>query len=393
MIRAVTGLFPPLGWVVLAAAAALSCVGVAAIYVGEIDEVATPARAVRQAMFLGAGLLALMVVQIVGYRRLCNWAYPFYGIILILLALLVLAQYVSLEPFIHARRRAFRWIVLGPLSIQVSDLAKIVLVLAMAMYLRFRTSYRRFLGLVPPFVLTLIPVALILKEPDLGTSLLLPPTCLVMLFAAGAKLRHLLVIVGLGLAAVPAFYFSPLMTDYQKQRIQVLFRQNDDDRRWRMNAGYQLHRSKIALGSGQVFGRGLRQGAFFRHDLLPEEHNDFIFAVIGHQTGFVGCVVVLGCYAVIVVTGLTIATMTTDPVGRLVAVGVCAMLSIQTVINVGMTMGLMPITGMSLPFVSSGGSGLVTNYMAVGLLISVARRRPVDIAPRPFEFDGADEDE
>ena len=391
MIRALFRFMPPLGWVVLSAALALSAVGLASIYAGEADAATTPTKTLRQAAFLGVGLIALLAVQMVGYRRLCGWAYPLYAVILVLLAMLVLARYVSLEPFIQARRRAYRWIVIGPVSIQVSDLAKIVFILTMAAYLRYRTSYRRFLGLLPPFVLTVIPVALILKEPDLGTSLLLPPTLLILLYAAGAKLRHILIVVILGAAAVPAFY-SSLMTNYQKKRIQVLLRQNDPDRRWRMNAGYQLNQSKTALGSGQMFGRGLREGAFFRHNLLPEEHNDFIFAVIGHQGGFVGCVAVLFCYGAIVVAGLTIATMTTDPFGRLVAVGVCALLAVQATINVGMTIGLMPITGMSLPFVSSGGSGLVTNYMAIGLLISVARRRPLDIAPRPFEFDGEDED-
>ncbi|MFQ5430783.1 MAG: FtsW/RodA/SpoVE family cell cycle protein, partial [Phycisphaerae bacterium] len=156
---------------------------------------------------------------------------------------------------------------------------------------------------------------------------------------------------------------------------------------WRLNEGYQLNQSKIALGSGGTFGRGFTEGAFFRHALLPEEHNDFIFAVIGHQWGFVGCMAVLTCYLIVIAAGLTIASMTSDPLGRLLAVGVCALISAQTIINTGMTIGLMPITGMSLPFISMGGSGLITNYLAIGLLVSIARRRPVDFAPKPFEFE------
>lgn len=391
MLRSFARLIPPLGWLILGSAIVLTGVGLMSIYIGESGADGLPPKTSRQAAFFAVGLLAFTLVQPIGFQRLKHWAYPLYAVVLILLALLVVARYVPMEPFFAPRRNAYRWIVLGPISVQVSDIAKVVYILTMASYLRFRTSYRRFVGLLAPFVLTLIPVGLILKEPDLGTSLLLLPTLLIMLFAAGAKMRHIGLILLLGAAAVPAFYFSPLMNNYQRQRIQVLFRQNDPDPRWRMNAGYQLNQSKIALGSGQIVGRGFREGAFFRYNLLPEEHNDFIFAVIGHQGGFIGCAIVLGLYLTIVVSGLTMASMNTDPFARLVAVGVCAMLSVQTAINVGMTIGLAPITGMSLPFVSAGGSGLVTSYIAIGLLISVGRRGPLDIARKPFEYDDADE--
>ncbi|MFQ5423705.1 MAG: FtsW/RodA/SpoVE family cell cycle protein [Phycisphaerae bacterium] len=388
MTRSLSHVLPPAGWVILAMALTLTTVGLAAIYTGEADAATLPAKTLRQAGLMVAGLAGLVLVQIVGYQRMKQWAYPLYAIVLVLLALLIVARYLPLDPFIRARRHAYRWIILGPMSIQVSDPAKLAYILTLAAYLRFRTSYRRFLGLMTPFALTLIPVALILKEPDLGTSMLLPPTLLVMLFAAGAKMKHLLLVIALGVAAVPTFYFSPLMTPYQRERIQVVFRQNDTNRRWRMETGYQLNQSKIALGSGQVTGRGFREGAFFRYNLLPEEHNDLIFAVIGHQGGLVGCAAVLLCYFIMVAAGLHIALTITDPFGRLVAVGVCGMLFAQAAINVGMTIGLMPTTGMSLPFVSAGGSGLVTSYLAIGLLISVGRRRPLDVAPRPFEFDG-----
>ncbi len=280
---------------------------------------------------------------------------------------------------------------LGPVSIQVSEFTKIAYILALAAYLRFRTNYRSLPGLLGPFILTLVPVGLILKEPDLGTSLLFLPTLFVLLFVAGAKLRHLALILVLGLAAIPAFYFSPLMNPYQRSRIQALFKQSEEDERWRLNAGYQLNQSKIALGSGRFAGQGFREGAFFKHDLLPEEHNDFIFAVIGHQWGFLGSAMVLTCYTLIIAAGLTIASITKDARGRLVAVGICAMIFTQALINIGMTVGLMPITGMSLPFASMGGSGLISNYVAIGLLADVARREPADIGPRPFEFDEDEE--
>lgn len=387
MSRLVRRSVPPLAWAVLFAAFFLTGFGLVGVYAGESGVDAIPAKTLRQSVYLGIGLVGLGLIQAVGYRELARWSYPLFALMLVLLALLVAARKVPMAPIIPERRNAFRWIVLGPINIQVSEYAKIVYILALSYYLRYRTNYRTIPGLLGPFILTLIPMALILKEPDLGTSILLLPTLFVMLFVAGAKMKHLALILLLGCIATPAFYFSPLMNPYQRERIQALFHQDDSDAHWRLNAGYQLNRSKIALGSGGLSGQGFTEGAFFRHDLLPEEHNDFIFAVIGHQWGFLGCMAILACYLVIIAAGLTIASLTTDPLGRLLAVGLCALICAQALVNVAMTVGLMPITGMSLPFVSMGGSGLVSHYLAVGLLISVARRQPIDIARKPFEFD------
>ncbi len=386
MIRSTLLLFPPLSWVILLAALVLTGLGLAGVYSGEAAAVDPPMQTLRQSAFLALGLGCLMFVQVLGYRRFGGWAYPLFGVTLALLVLLIVARVVPLGPIFAPRRNAYRWINLGPLSFQVSEYAKVVFILALAYYLRFRTNYRTLRGLLGPFILTLVPLGLILKEPDLGTSLLLLPILFIMLFVAGARRRHLAEVLALGAVAAPAFYFSPLMNPYQRDRIISVLRQDDADERWRLNAGYQLHQSKIALGSGQMLGQGFEQGAFFKHDLLPEEHNDFIFAVIGHQWGFVGCMTVLALYLIMIAAGLTIASMTTDPLGRLLAVGVCALIGSQAIINIGMTVGLMPVTGLTLPFVSMGGSGLVANYLALGLLIDVGRKRPLDIAKPPFEF-------
>ncbi len=381
---------PLAGWVILAAALLLTGLGLLGVYAGEAGADDLPAKTLRQIMFLCIGLAGFVVIQAVGYREIGRWAYPLFAIVLVLLVLLVVARKVNMAPIIAPRRHAYRWIFLGPINIQVSEYAKIVYVLALAFYLRYRTNYRSVRGLLVPFILTLVPLGLILKEPDLGTSILLLPTLFVMLFAAGAKNKHLAFILTLGVMAVPAFYYSPLMNPYQRERIEALLHQDQTDQRWLLNAGYQLNQSKIAMGSGRMFGQGFAEGAFFRHDLLPEEHNDFIFAVLAHQWGFAGAIVVLLCYLAIMASGLTIASMTNDPLGRLLAVGVCALICAQTCINIGMTMGLMPITGMSLPFVSIGGSGLITNYLSIGLLVSVSRRRVHDIARKPFEYDDED---
>ncbi|GJQ24998.1 MAG: hypothetical protein HBSAPP02_00300 [Phycisphaerae bacterium] len=387
IVSALTRVLPPLGWVILLTSLVLTGLGLLAVWAGGSAQGEDATLATRQLGHLLVGLIGLGVVQVVGYRRIGQYAYLLFGFVLVLLTLLLVAQKVNLAPIIPERRSTYRWIVLGPINIQVSEYAKVVYILALAWYLRFRTNYRTLAGLLGPFILTLIPVALILKEPDLGTSLLLLPTLLVMLFVAGAKIRHLALVVLLGAIAAPAFYFSPFMNPYQRERINSLFQQDETNDRWRLGAGYQLHQSKVALGSGRLAGQGLSEGGFFRHNLLPEEHNDFIFAVLGHQWGFIGGLAILSLYMLIIAMGLTVASSTTDPFGRLLAVGVCALICAQTIINVGMTIGLMPVTGMTLPFVSMGGSGLITNYLAIGLLIDVARPRPADLAPRPFEFD------
>ncbi len=373
------------GWVLLLAAIALSGLGILGIYVGEVNSESGPVTTLRQTGYLAAGMIAFIVVLFVGHQRLAEWSYPLYAVVLVLLVMLLVAKKVPLEPLIRPRRNAYRWIDLGPINMQVSEVAKIVCVLATAWYLRFKRNQRSLLGLALPAVLALVPTLLVLVEPDLGTSLLFLPVFFAMVFAAGAKLKHLAMLIGAGLIIAPAFYNSPFMSAYQKQRIEVLLRQNEDNQAWQMSAGYQLRQSKIAIGSGGIVGSGLQPAAFFRHKLLPEDHNDFIFAVLAHQWGFLGCVAILGLYLLAVGTCLVIASSTHDPVGRLVAVGVAAMIFGQTIVNIGMTTGWMPITGMTLPFVSFGGSSLIANYIALGLVCSVARRRPRSLAPRPFE--------
>ena len=177
------------------------------------------------------------------------------------------------------------------------------------------------------------------------------------------------------------------MEPYQRDRIKVLLKQGTDDPYWLRGSGYQLHQSKICIGSGQITGRGWGEGIYIHYKkFLPERHNDFIFSLIAHQWGFVGCLIVLGLYGLIILGGIEIASQQTDPFGRILALGISALLAVQTCINVGMTMGLMPVTGMTLPFISYGGSSLLSSLLTLGLLVNVARHRPRQIARRAFEF-------
>jgi rod shape determining protein RodA len=340
----------------------------------------------RQIGFILTGLLLMGLTLLPSYQRLGPLAFVLYGLVLALLVLQALDRVIDV-PLVEPVRGTRRWFGAGFFRIQPSEFMKPVLILALARYLRYRSSFRTLPGLVPPFLLTLIPMVLILLQPDLGTLLMLLPTLFVMLWVAGARPVHLGAIIALGCATLPAFYFLG-MHEYQRQRIDVLLRQRSADEAWHMGPGYQLRQSKIALGTGGVLGEGYARGVFVEYrqrDLLPEEHNDFIFAIIGHQWGLFGCVLVLLAYGVIALCGMEVATLTNDPFGRLLAVGVVTMIVIQALLNICMTIGLAPITGMPLPFVSAGGSSLWANFIALGLLVNVAQRRPMLIAQPPFQ--------
>jgi len=347
-------------------------------------------QTVKQIIYLLSGIGLMFLVLWPSYQKIGWYAYPLYALVLLLLLLLVVDRFLDQWhlpslPFVPLVRSARRWIELGPFRIQPSEFMKLALVLTLARYLRFRDSYRRWPGLIAPFLLTIMPMFLILFEPDLGTLLMLLPLLLAMLFVAGARPRHLVSVLLLGCAIMPLFYLYG-MQKYQRARIQVLFRQNSTDEAWQMDQGYQLRQSKIALGTGGLTGTGYGEGIFVQYrDLLPEEHNDFIFAIIGHQWGLLGGVLVILAYGVIVICGLEVATVTNDPFGRLVAVGVVVMIAAQALLNICMNIGLAPITGMPLPFVSAGGSSLWTNFLGLGLLVNVTQRRPLLIARPPFE--------
>ncbi|MCH8150636.1 MAG: rod shape-determining protein RodA, partial [Planctomycetes bacterium] len=298
----------------------------------------------------------------------------------------------------------YRWIRLPGFQLQPSEFMKVAYLMALAWYLRYRKNYRRVGGLIWPFLISVVPLTLILLEPDLGTVLLLVPVLFSMLLLAGAKIQHLLMIAMIGLAAAPFCWEA--IKPYQQLRVSAVLMQSESVRRaiiesperykflatkreaieWAASSGLQLVHSKNAIGSGGLLGYGWGNGTYVQHGRLPDRHNDFIMAVIGQQWGFAGCVLVLGCYAVIVIAGVRVASVTADPFARLLAVGVVVMITTQVIINVGMSVGLMPITGMSLPFVSYGGSGLFTNFIALGLLISVSQRRPFLLANKPFEY-------
>ena len=402
----------------IASMLSLLVIGIVTIYVVGHPREASPASDAaelagywrKQLAFAIVGVCGFVVANVINYRSLGAISHWIYGAILVLLAVILVRKYLVPLPFIPERNGSYRWIVIqiGSHSlpaIQPSEFCKLAYILALAWYLRYRSNYRRFKSLVGPFAVTLLPMVLILLEPDLGTVLLMMPVFFAMLFVAGARIKHLLLIVCLAVLVSPMMWF--MLRPYQRIRISSVLLQSEwirakaekspmigellvggkfDERRWRNTWGYHLIRSKYAVAWGGWDGTGTGRGPFIKYDFLPERHNDFIFSVVAQQWGFVGCLGFLFLYVLLVACGLEIAGHNTDPFGRLLAVGIVAMFVVEVAINVGMTLGLMPITGLTLPFVSYGGSSLLVNMTAVGLLNNVGRCRPFTVAPRQKEL-------
>lgn len=399
--------------ILLTAVLALVVVGIAAIYsvghpaesspAGQTDDLANFWK--KQVVFAVLGVVGFIVVNLVNYRRLGALSYWIYTSVLLLLAVLLLDKVVDI-PFVPVINSARRWLRIGTasrfLQVQPSEFCKLAFILALAWYLRYRSNYRSFRALIGPFALTLLPMVLILLEPDLGTVLLMMPVLFAMLFVAGAKVKHLLIIVLMAVLVSPLLWHY--MQSYQRTRIssvllqsgwvqekvlqypalgEILVGRKFSTKRWENDWGYHLIRSKYAVASGRMSGYGFRRGPFIKYNFLPERHNDFIFAAIAHQWGFLGGAALLGLYAIIIGCGLEIAAHNTDPFGRLLAVGIVAMFVVEVIVNVSMTLGLMPITGLTLPLVSYGGSSLLVSMASVGLLNNVGRYRPFSVARKP----------
>jgi cell division protein FtsW (lipid II flippase) len=393
-------------WPVLAAVFLLSAIGVASIWAD------APKEAMRQGIYLLIALVCMGLFQAVNYQKIGRFAWAFYIFSLALIGYTVLGAIIGGKnplPGVSNRNGAYNWIAFGSATLQPAELMKIAFVLVLARYLRFRSNYRTFVGLLAPFGVALVPIAMILKQPDLGTALIFIPALFAMLFVAGAKIKHLLAIVGLGVAMTPLLWFSgkhvvkqedgstyvctacpnlPILNHlpqfvkhYQRERVFAMF---SSDPRTNKAAGFQQRLAEIAFGSGGFTGKGM--GNIPIGQKVPEGHNDMIFALIGEQFGFFGSAVVLGAYIVLFTAGVEIASSTREPFGRLVALGVVSILAGQTFLNLMVATKLMPVTGVTLPFISYGGSSLIASFMAAGLLLNVGQNRPLVMAKDSFEF-------
>lgn len=412
MLKIFTGRLILLRMIMLSAMLTLTVIGILAIYTvgnpadAEPNDFANSWK--RQTVYAVAGLVAIIFINLINYRRFGPLSYGFYTAILVLLAILLLDKIINI-PFVPLINYTRRWIRIGTqtkfVQMQPSEFCKIAYILALAWYLRYRRNYRKLKGLIVPFAMTLLAMVLIIFEPDLGTVALMMPILFAMLFVAGAKVKHLLIITLMALLVSPLLWV--FMKDYQKSRISSFLLQNEwvmqkakqnpklatilagspqNLNNWKRAEGYHLLHSRYAIASGGLTGYGFAKGPYIKYDYLPERHNDFIFAAITHQAGFFGALFVLVIYAVIIACGLEIAWNNTDPFARLTAVGIVTMFAIQVIINVSMTLGLMPITGLTLPFLSHGGSSLIVSMLAIGILNNIGRSRPFSVAKMDFEF-------
>ena len=368
--------FHQVSWTIIVCALAIVTIG--AIALARADEIAgAGGRYVnRQVAWSALAVFTAALACWPTYRVLARWSY---AVLTVAVAMLLLVYWF---PPVNG---AHRWIRLGPVGWQPSEFAKLAFVLGMARYLMYRDSYRELHGLLIPLVFVMVPVLLILKEPDLGTSLVFLPVLFAMLFAAGARARHLIIVSIVGAAMLPILWSQ--MSREQRSRITALAEQTAPGQTPTRD-GYHLHAAKQLLAMGGGWGSLIRGeltddvGAY----RVPEAHTDSIVCLVGERFGIVGIGILLSLFAILTQRILTIAAATHEPFGRLVATGVAAMIAVQVTINIGMMVGLVPITGLTLPLVSYGGSNLLVNAIGLGLVLNIGLRPGYEVTGEPFVF-------
>lgn len=286
------------------------------------------------------------------------------------LYILNIVMLVAVMLFGHAALGAQRWIQIGPVSIQPSEFSKIIMIIGLAAFLNKRLdSLYSFWSWLPVFFYVLLPFVLVMRQPDLGTALVFAAILCGLMIVCGFPGKYFLRLLGAGVVSLPFLWM--ILHDYQRMRLKVFL----DPGLEPQGAGYHVIQSMIAIGSGELTGKGLFAGTQSQLNFLPENHTDFIFAVAGEEFGFVGTVVILLLYLLIIYRGLNIAMNATDDFGTLLASGIVAMFMFHVLVNVGMTAGIMPVTGVPLPFLSYGVSSLTTNMILVGILLNINARQ------------------
>ena len=308
-------------------------------------------------------LMTMLAVAQIDIEVWVRYAYPLYGVILVLLAVVEAIGFVGMG--------AQRWIDLGIIRLQPSEFMKLAIILALARYYHYlpRAFVESPRALWPPVLMIGVPMVLVMLQPDLGTSLMIAFGGVVMLFLAGVRLRWF---IGAGLAvaaALPVAY--SMMHEYQRKRVLTFLDPDSDP----LGAGYHITQSKIAIGSGGMFGKGYLNGTQSHLEYLPEKHTDFIFATMAEEWGLMGGLFILGCFAVIIGWGITVSLTARTNFTKLAAMGLTCTIFFYAMINLSMVMGLAPVVGIPLPLVSYGGSAMMTVLLTIGVLLSLARQR------------------
>ncbi|PKU24628.1 rod shape-determining protein RodA [Telmatospirillum siberiense] len=324
----------------------------------------------RQIVRFLVGLVVMLAVAMVDIRFWMRWAYVLYAVALVLLIAVEIRGSVGMG--------AQRWIDLGFIQLQPSEIMKITLVLALARYFH-GASYQdvgRPVFLIPPLMMVFLPVGLVLKQPDLGTAMMLTLASGAMFFLAGVRVWKFALIISAGLAAIPVAW--KFMREYQRQRIITFLNPENDP----LGAGYHILQSKIALGSGGLFGKGFMLGTQSHLNFLPEKQTDFIFTMLAEEWGMVGGVVLVALYTLILVYGYAMSLRARSQFARLVGLGLTTTFFLYVFINIAMVMGLVPVVGVPLPLISYGGTAMLTLLFGFGLILSVYIHRDIHIGRR-----------
>lgn len=369
--RSVLQKLKELNWAMVLTLAVIAGIGIAMQYsvaFGSFDP-----YALRQLIRFTAMLLLLLVIALVDIRVWMTLAYPTYLAGLVLL--------VAVELFGFSGKGGQRWLDLGVMTLQPSELMKIGVIMALARYFHGLTAHqaRQIKSLILPVLMLAIPAVLIIRQPDLGTALMLLLGGIAVIFLAGARLWLFVTGAVVGVAAIPVIW--NLLRPYQKERVLTFLNPERDP----LGAGYQILQSKIALGSGGLFGKGFMEGTQSHLNFVPEMKTDFIFTVLAEEFGVVGGVGLLCLYLVLLGYAALIAVSSRSQFGRLLALGLAFALFLYVFINMAMVMGLVPVVGVPLPLVSYGGSAMLTMMVAYGLILSVALNRRLSI-PRKHPF-------
>lgn len=357
-----------INWLLVLLVSGIACIGFAMLYSAANGN--WHPWAFRQATIFGIGIGIMLVISLVNIRLWLRYAYVLY---FIALAVLVSVEFIGVE-----KKGAQRWIDLWLFDLQPSEPMKIAIVLVLARY--FHGVSMEDIGrptlLIIPLILIAAPAALILRQPDLGTTIMVVAGGGIMFFLAGVRIWKFLTVIGAGLAAIP-FLWS-FLHEYQKQRVFTFL----DPERDPLGAGYNILQSKIAVGSGGFAGKGFLKGTQSHLNFLPERQTDFIFTMLAEEFGMIGGSVVLLLFASIMLYGLFIAIRSRCQFGRLLAMGVVSTLSLYVFVNVAMVLGLIPVVGAPLPLVSYGGTAMATAMIGIGLLMNVYIHRDTKIGRR-----------
>lgn len=317
----------------------------------------------KQTYWFLIGFAVLLLMTVFDYHLLERLAYPLY-----IMAVFFLVVVLAIGD---ARSGSQRWLSLGGMSFQPSELAKIAVVIVLAKFFNEHGEINdyRFRDLWLPFLLVMLPGGLILVEPDLGTALILIIVSFSIFLFMGIQRNTLIILLLAGLCVAPLGWFS--LKEYQQKRIMIFLKPDKDP----LGAGYHLNQSKIAIGSGQLWGKGYLKGTQTRLNFLPEQHTDFAFSVLAEDWGFAGSLVLLLLYLLLTLWGINIAKISKDRFGAIIALGIIAFVFWQLIINVSMTTGLMPVVGIPLVMMSYGGSSTIATMAGMGLLMNISMRR------------------